>query len=86
MIVKVNDLDMTVKKPLRDVIFNKLVTVYRTLPFADERDKIKAAIDKNTINKCEDIIKDYYKVFAEHEEIDVEITPDEYVDIYLYSI
>lgn len=85
MTVRVSDLDKGIKRILKDIILEGLFKKYRSLPLSDEADKILTVIDSIT-DKLIGEVKSYYAEFAERENIVVDISREEYLDIYFNRI
>lgn len=86
MVVTANDLDKGVKTSLRDEILKRLLKRDRSLPLPSETAKISEVITGDTIHILEGIIKDYYREFFESSDISVQLTKDDYLNIYLNRI
>lgn len=86
MKVSVSDLDRGAKCHIRDIILDKLFKTYHSLPLPGETDKIKDILTSDVIEQLEQAVRDYYKVFSERSGLDVNISQDDYLRIYLQSI
>lgn len=86
MVVTANDLDKGVKASLRDEILKRLLERDRSLPLPSETAKISEVITGDTMHILEGIIKDYYREFFESSDVSVQLTKDDYLNIYLNRI
>lgn len=86
MVVTANDLDKGVKTNLRDEILTRLLKKDRALPLPSETAKISEVITGDTMHVLEEIIKDYYREFFESSDVSVQLTKDDYLNIYLNRI
>lgn len=86
MVVTANDLDKGVKTSLRDEILKRLLKRDRSLPLPSETAKISEVITGDTMHILEGIIKDYYREFFESNDVSVQLTKDDYLNIYLNRI
>lgn len=86
MSIDVTMLDKFVKSDIRDVILKKLIKENGTLPLANETDKILSTLTEELTKSLDEAIKNYYKDFFESEIIDVSISKEDYMNVYLKRI
>lgn len=86
MVVTANDLDKGVKTNLRDEILKRLLKRDRALPLPSETTKVYEVLTGDTMHVLEDIIKDYYREFFESSNVSVQLTKDDYLNIYFNRI
>ena len=82
MSIRVGDLDISVSTEVKNLMTQELYYQLKTLPLAHETEKFQRVIQGEFKEKLDSVVVDYYKVFSEHD-VDVDITSDDYINLYL---
>jgi hypothetical protein len=86
MMLTSSSLDKNVKSILSDRILEELFKKYRHLPLPNETDKILGALTDRLVSELNDKVKEYYNNTLESSDIDIALTKDDYLEVYLNRI
>ena len=86
MSIDVTMLDKFIKSDIRGTILKKLIKENGTLPLANETDKILSTLTEEFTKSLDEAVKNYYKDFFESESVEVSISKEEYMNVYLKRI
>ena len=78
MVITVKDLDKGVKTAIKDELLSLLLKEEKRLPLPTETDKILKVISVN--------VQEYYGEFFESDDVTVDITEEEFMNVYLNRI
>ena len=85
MVITVKDLDKGVKTAIKDELLSLLLKEGKWLPLPTETDKILKVISVN-VQQLKKIIEEYYGEFFESDDVTVDITEEEFMNVYLNRI
>lgn len=85
MVITVKDLDKGVKTAIKDELLSLLLKEEKRLPLPTETDKILKVISVN-VQQFKKIIEEYYGEFFESDDVTVDITEEEFMNVYLNRI
>ena len=85
MVITVKDLDKGVKTTIKDELLSLLLKEEKRLPLPTETDKILKVISVN-VRQLKKIIEEYYGEFFESYDVTVDITEEEFMNVYLNRI
>lgn len=85
MVITVKDLDKGVKTAIKDELLSLLLKEEKRLPLPTEIDKILKVISAN-VQQLKKIIEEYYGEFFESDDVTVDITEEEFMNVYLNRI
>lgn len=85
MVITVKDLDKGVKTAIKDELLSLLLKEEKRLPLPTETDKILKVISVN-VQQLKKIIEEYYCEFFESDDVTVDITEEEFMNVYLNRI
>lgn len=85
MVITVKDLDKGVKTAIKDELLSLLLKEGKRLPLPTETDKILKVISVN-VQQLKKIIEEYYGEFFESDDVTVDITEEEFMNVYLNRI
>lgn len=85
MVITVKDLDKGVKTAIKDELLSLLLKEEKRLPLPTETDKILKVISAN-VQQLKNIIEEYYGEFFESDDVTVDITEEEFMNVYLNRI
>lgn len=85
MVITVKDLDKGVKTAIKDELLSLLLKEEKRLPLPAETDKILKVISAN-VQQLKKIIEEYYGEFFESDDVTVDITEEEFMNVYLNRI
>jgi hypothetical protein len=85
MVITVKDLDKGVKTAIKDELLSLLLKEEKWLPLPTETDKILKVISAN-VQQLKKIIEEYYGEFFESDDVTVDITEEEFMNVYLNRI
>ncbi len=85
MVITVKDLDKGVKTAIKDELLSLLLKEEKRLPLPTETDKILKVIGAN-VQQLKKIIEEYYGEFFESDDVTVDITEEEFMNVYLNRI
>lgn len=84
MVITVDMLDKHVKDVIRDKIMSGLFREYSTLP--TDTGRVDTFIGKGAVKEqLDDSVRNYYLAVAEHD-VDVEISADDYRNVWMHTV
>lgn len=85
MVITVKDLDKGIKTAIKDELLSLLLKEEKQLPLPTETDKIIRVISAN-VQQLKKTIEEYYGEFFESDDVTVDITEEEFMNVYLNRI
>lgn len=85
MVITVKDLDKGVKTAIKDELLSLLLKEEKRLPLPTQTDEILKVISAN-VQQLKKIIEEYYGEFFESDDVTVDITEEEFMNVYLNRI
>lgn len=84
MLVKVQDLDSTLKSAIINKVRVSLIKEYKTIPSASDTERIYSVVAsiKGDLDKC---VMEYYRTYFEHD-VECSISELDYMKVYLRQV